>query len=230
MGSDTEGELLDVRASGAALVRILYRELATVILLSLAWSLAALPLVTIGGATLALNETVTRVITDRSEDRLLGERDRVRAFARSLSRNARRGLPLSAFLTALLLSVWLHAQIYALSEQWIFSASTLVGLYFLVIGITWALRAASLLVRAPPEDRPGTLRAFRDGADLALEYPHFTGLQLLAVGAILILTSLKPVAVPLLFPATVAAIEAVAFEEITDRGAADIRQYYAEVE
>lgn len=229
MGTDSSGELRDVRASGEALVRVLYRDLVTVVGLSLAWTLAALPLVTVGGATLALCETMTRVVTDRSEDRILTERGRLRAFGRSVRANVLRGLPLSLLSVALLASVWAHAQIYALSEEWLFSVSTLVGLYFLVVGTAWVLRAANLIVRAWPEEAPGTRRAFVHGAELALEHPHFTVLHLLTVGAVLFLASLQPVAVPLLVPGVVAATEVVAFEELVDGGAADIRQYYAEV-
>lgn len=229
MGTDLNDDLLDIHASGAALVRILYRELVTVVLLSLAWCLAVLPVVTIGGATLALCETTTRVITDRSEERLLGEEDRIRAFAGSFRQYVYQGLPLSVLMIALILGVWLHAHIYALSGQWIFSASTLVGIYFLVIGTAWVFRAASLLVRMPPEEHPGTFQAFRNGAELALEYPHYTVLQLLTVGTVFVLTSLKPVAVPLLLPSTVAAIEVIAFEELVDEGAADIKQSYTKI-
>lgn len=229
MGTDSDDELLNVRASGAALVRVLYRDLVTILLLSVAWTLAALPVITLGSATLALNETVTKVITDQSKDRILSERARLQEFGSLFRRYFRTGIPLSIFMAALFVSVWLHAQIYAMSGQWLFSASTLVGIYLLVIGVTWAFRAASLIVRAPPESRPGVLQAFLDGAELALEYPHYSGLQLLTVAGLFILMSVKPIAVPLLLPGAIAAVEVVTFEELVDRGAADIRQYYAEV-
>jgi uncharacterized membrane protein YesL len=229
MALDTDGELLDARASGKALVRILYRDIVTVLVLSLAWTLGSVPVVTLGPATLALCETMTRVVTDRSEDRLVNERDRLRAFGAAFRRYVLRGVPLSALLVALFLSVWFHGRIYTVSGEWLFSVSTLVGLYFLVVGIAWTMRAASLLVRAPSGNQPGLARAFLDGAELALEHPHYTVLQLLTVGAALVLASLQPVALLVLLPGTVAVVEVVAFEEIVNNAAADIRQYYADV-
>jgi len=226
MDSDAENELLDIRVSAAALVRVFYRELTTVVLLSIAWSLAALPIVTAGSSTLALCETMTRVITDHSETRLLGERARLGAFADSFQQNLRRGVPLSGLLVALFLSLWVHARIYTLSGQWIFSVSTLVGFYLLVIGTAWTFRAASLLVRGPQEAHLGTIQAFRDGAVLALEYPHYTVLQLVVVTAAFFISSLHLLIIPLLLPATLATIEVIAFEEIVNGAAADIRRYY----
>lgn len=227
MGSDRDDELPDVHASGASLIRILYRELVTIILLSVFWTVASLPVVTVGGATLALCDVMTRVIMDRSEDRLVTERERVRAFVGSFRRNVRRGLPLSAILAALLFSFWSHLNFYAANEQWIFSSSAFVGLYLVVIGVTWTFRAASVIIRVPDDDRPGTIRAFLDGADLALEYPYYSVLHLLTVGAALVLASLEFVAVLLLVPATLAAVEVISFEELTDHGAADISRRYS---
>ena len=229
MGTDPQDELLNVRASGAAIARIFYRDLVTIVLLSLAWALAALPLITLGSATLALTETITRVITDRSENRLLGERERLQLFRESFRRNLRLGLPVSLLSGGLLFGLWLHTQAYAVSGRWLFSASTVVGLYLLVVGTTWIFRAASLLVRMPADNQLGPVQALVDGAELAIQYPHYTGLQLLTVGGLLMLLSIKPVALPLLFPGTVATVEVIAFEEMVNRGAADIRQYYAEV-
>ncbi|WP_435127419.1 hypothetical protein [Halobaculum sp. D14] len=207
-----------------AAARVLYTELVTVVLTSVAFVVVALPLVTIGAGVLALVETWTTIITERDTGAPVTERERLRLFARSVRRHLRAGVPYSVVLLAVTGLTVVYAVVGLSTQSGVFVVAAVVGVYA-VIGVTmWCLRAASVSVRTEPT--PPTRAAAERAGLMLLDRPYFTVLVATFAVVVVVLGALVRVAVPLLVPAVLAVVEVVAFEELAGEGAAEVRATY----
>ncbi|WP_117594529.1 hypothetical protein [Haloprofundus halophilus] len=216
-----ETQRLDPIAAVSAFGRATYSDLVTVVALSVAASLASLPLVTLGAALLALVETMTDVVEGEAAGRRVSERARLAAFRESFRRNLRRGLPLSLLAIAVVATTYAYSTIALTVRQPAFLLGALAGLYAVVIVVVVLFRAASLVARAPEEPRTelSTTTALRDAAYHLLETPSFSVLQSCFAALLLGLCVSLGIAVVLLLPGWLALLEVVAFEETTGEGA-----------
>jgi hypothetical protein len=207
-----------------AAARVVYGDLVTVVITSLAFALASLPLVTLGAALLALVDTWTTVVTERDRGAPVTERGRLRLFARSFRRHLRTGLPYSLALVFVTGLTIVYAVVGLARQSGLFVLAAVVGGY-LVVGVTlWCLRAASIQVRTTPT--PPTRVAFGQAGATLVDRPYFAVLVATLVVVLVVLGALVRVAVPLLLPAVLAVVEVVAFEEVTGEGAAAVRETY----
>ena len=216
----------NVTASIAAFLRIAYRELSSIVLLNVAFVLASLPLVTVGAAVIALCETVTRMLTDRPPRRATTERDRLRLFASSFREHVVAGVPYSACVIWVAISMISYVRLAAARSDGLFFVGALFGLYVFVILIVWLFRAASVVVRHP-ERSPGFRTAVFEGGHLALSAPYYSALQILSVGGLIVVTGIAGgIGIALLFPCLTAVVEVIAYEELTEGGADDLVNRY----
>lgn len=207
-----------------AAARVVYGDLVTVVATSLAFALAALPVVTLGAALLALVDTWTTVVTERDTGAPVTERGRLRLFARSFRSHLWAGVPYSLVLLAVTGLTAVYAVVGVARGSGLFLLAAVVGGYLVIGALLWCLRAASVQVRTVPV--PPTRVAFgRAGVTLA-DRPYFAVLVATLAAALVVAGALVRVAVPLVLPGVLAVVEVVAFEELAGEGAAAVRETY----
>ena len=211
---------LDPLATAAAFARTAYGEAASVLLLSVAASLASLTLVGVGPAIVALVAVFTDAVDSEIErGARIGERERFRGFGRAFRAHLRRGLALSLVVVApAVASAW-YLRLAAATGAAEFLLGAVVGAYSLVVGVVVAFRAATLVVRSPPDRTPGGPAAVRDAAYHLLETPSFSALQSLSAGVLALACAVPLITLGIALPGLLAAMEVVSFEERNGRGA-----------
>lgn len=241
----------DPVATLSAFGRAAYSDLVTVAVVSLATTVAALPLVTAGAAVAAAVGVFDRVfVAERSGERL-SERERFRLYRRLLRRNLRRGLPLSVLLVGPpLATLWYLDASFAAESGPLFLGG-LVGLYCIVAGLLWAFRAASLFaaldagagvgadadvdfnagdasgVDADVDDPlPGGTTVVMDAGHHLFAAPSFTVLHGAFLTGLVLLAAAFPVSIPLLLPGLLAVLEVVVFAERSGTGAETVVRAY----
>ncbi|KTG09062.1 hypothetical protein AUR64_14770 [Haloprofundus marisrubri] len=222
-----ETQRLDPIAAISAFGRATYSDLVTVVVLSVAASVASVPLVTLGAALLALVETMTDVVEGETTGQMVSERGRFAAFRKSFRRNLRRGLPLSLLAIGVVVTTYVYSTIALTIREPVFLLGALAGLYAVVVVVVVLFRAASLVARAPEpaggdSDASSGLSAtaaLRDASYHLLETPSFSVLQCCFAALLLGLCVALGIAVVMLLPGWLALLEVVAFEETTGEGA-----------
>lgn len=207
-----------------AAARAVYGDLVTVVTTSIAFVIAALPVLTLGAALLALVETWTTVITERDTGAPVTERGRLALFARSFRANLRAGLPYSVVLLAVSGLTTVYALAGVATQSGVLVVAAVVGIYFVVFATLWCLRAASLQVRSDP--RPPTKVAFEQAGLMLIDRPYFAVLVATLVAVVGVVGAVLRIAVPLLVPGVLAVLEVVSFEEVAGEGAAAVRTTY----
>jgi len=207
-----------------AVARVVYGDLVTVVVTSLLFTLAALPVVTLGAALLALVETWTTVVTRRDTGAPPSERGRAELFLGAVVRNIRAGLPYTLVLSFVGGLTGFYYVVGTARGSGLFLLAALVGLYGVVVVLAWSLRAAS--VRARSERPLGFRGAVTVAGETFLDRPSFAVLVAVALAGVLVVGAVVRVVVPLVVPAVLAVIEVVAFEELGGDGAAAVRATY----
>ena len=218
------GPELNLMDTVAAVGRIGYSDLLTIAWASVLFTICSIPLVTVGGAIIALVRTMTVVVTGENRGGPTTERERIRIFLDTFRANVRRGLPYSA---ALVLTAGTTIYYVIAATQYgsgVLMIGGLIGLYAIVIVLAWSFRAASVTVRSAEE--PGFAAAAREGAYLALEYPSYTVLHLVTLGGLLLVATVFPIAYAIVVPGLIALIEVVSFEETGGQGAMSLVRAY----
>lgn len=207
-----------------AVARVVYGDLVTVVATSLLFVLAALPLVTLGGALLALVATWTEVVTRRDTGAPPSERGRGALFLDALWRNVRAGVPYSVLLVAVAGLTGVYYAVGVTRGSGLFLLAALVGLYAAVGALAWCLRAASFRVRT---DRPlGAREAFHLAGRTFLDEPAFAVLVGVGFAVALSVGAVVRVLLPLVVPGVLVVVEVVAFEELAGDGAGAVRATY----
>lgn len=207
-----------------AVARVVYTDLLTVVVTSLLFVVASLPVVSLGAALLALVETWTVVITQRDSGAPPSERGRTRLFVAAFRRHLVAGLPYSLLLSAVAGLTALYYAVGIARGSSVFLLATLAGLYAVVIVTVWSLRAASFRVRADPP--LGVRRAIGRAGRTFVDHLSFSVLVAAGVGAVLLAATAARIVIALVLPGALAIIEIVAFEEIAGDGAAAVRSTY----
>ncbi|MFC4357663.1 hypothetical protein ACFO0N_06835 [Halobium salinum] len=206
-------------ATLAAVGRAAYDELVTVVVLSLLFSLAAVPVVPVGAAIIALVGTLTGAVGDELDGRKGSERQRGAAFLREVRRQLRRGLPLTGVTVGTVAVTAVYYLLGVGTRSGTFLLGATIGLYAVVLATVVALRASSLIARAPPDRQPSGGRALRDAAYHLLDTPSFSVLVAVFAAIVSGLCLATGVGVVLLLPGLLGLLEVVAFEEVSGAGA-----------
>lgn len=217
-----ETERYDPVAAFSAFGRTAYGEAVSVVTLSLCFTLAVLPVVTVVPATFALVTVVTCAVTDETVGEKTTERERLRLFWRTFRAELRQGLPLGLLAVAALLAEVLYLRWAFSTGSGVALVGSAVGVYALCFGVVWTLRAGSLRARGAPSP----IRAYRDAGDHLLEAPSFTALSALLVGVVVVLCGVVGIALPLLCPGLLAVLEVVGYEERSGVGAGAVVRAY----
>jgi len=204
--------------------RVLYTDLLTVVVTSLLFAVASLPVVTLGAAVLALVETWTTVLTRRNSGAPPTEWGRARLFVAAFRRHLLTGLPYSLLLVAVASLTALYYLVGVARGSALFLLAALAGLYVVVVAVMWVLRAASFRARADPS--LGVRRSVGRAGETFVDHPSFAVLLAASVGVVLLAASAARITVVVLLPGVLAAVEVVAFEEVAGDGAAAIRSAY----
>lgn len=225
-GSSSE---IDLLGSVTAFGRVAYTDLLTIVVVSVSFTVASIPLVTIGAAIIAAVETMTAVVTGEGRGGPTSERQRVGLFVASFRANLRRGVPYSTALVVVVATTSFYAVAATTRRSGLLFLGALLGFYAVVIAIAWLFRAASIAIRSG--ETVGFVDAVREGAYLALEYPWYAALHLITVGFVLLVSFAAPPAYALVVPGSLAVLEVIAFEETGGRGSVSlVRAYRGEFE
>lgn len=218
---------LDPVATAAAFARTAYSEAASVLILSVVASLVSLTLVGTGPAVVALIAVFTASV-DREIERgaKISERERLRHFRQSLRANAHRGLPLSLLIVGPLLATGWYLRLAITTGAAEFLLGAAMGAYAIVLGGVLALRAGTLIVRAPPDRTLRGSTAVRNAAFHLLETPSFSALQCLFAGVLAGLCTALGITLVIALPGLLAVLEVVTFEERSGRGAGAVVRGY----
>jgi hypothetical protein len=215
---------IDLLASVAAFARIVYTDLTTVVLVSVLTTLTMIPIITIGAGLFACCETLTAVITGEGRGGPTTERARFRLYREAFQRHLVHGLPYSALIVAVFVTVYAYVRLAYTLQSGVFLLGSLLGLYVLVLTLIWTLRASSIVIRT--ENTPGFINAMREGSYVALAEPPYSALHIVTAGLLIGLTAAFGIAVPLLLPGLLAVLEVVVFEDLTGEGAEDVLARY----
>jgi len=216
---------ITLKGSTAAFARVAYSDLVTILTLSVLTALSAVPVVTFGPALIALVDTITAVVLGEGRGGPTTERARVRLYLTSLREHFRAGVPFSIILAGTVGATLAYVDIATATLSAGFLVGALLGLYAIVIGLVWTLRAASVIVRSDG-DRPGTLAALIEGGRIGLLDPTYTALHVIVAATLMMAASWLVIAVPLVLFGLLAVLEVVAFEELTGDGAIRIIHAY----
>ncbi|WP_143085753.1 hypothetical protein [Halogranum rubrum] len=217
---------VDPLATLAAFGRVAYSELVTIVILSVLFTLVSLPVVTVGSALLALVRVLTDSVTGEVTGNPISERARAAAFLTATRQNVKRGLPLSGLLVVVGVVTTIYLSAASATRDAAFLLGSLAGLYALIIAVVWTLRAATLVVRAPEEQKPSTWGALRNAAYHLIETPSFTVLHLVCAAVVCLLCVAVQIGVVLLLPGLLALLEVTTFEETTGEGALRLVRAY----
>jgi uncharacterized membrane protein YesL len=207
----------DLTGSLGVVVKFTYRQIVLLVLLSLAFWLVSIPLLTAGSATVALFETI-RVVPEerRSELSLLKE------YFRSVRRNLAWGLPISVLVVVPPIATLLYFDLALAESSGPLLLAGLLSAYVTLVALFLALRVANVRSLEGPSSRRA---AFRRAIDVSSTHPHFSVLHTCLIVAAASLTIVLPPFVLLLFPGFVAVMEIVMFEEASNAEESPIRRY-----
>jgi hypothetical protein len=215
----------DPVAALSAFVRVSYSDLVTVVVVSVLTALAALPVVTLGGAIIAGVDTLTTVI--RAEGRTEApstERARLVYFSESFRGNLVRGIPLGLLLVGVSVATTAYAIIALSTGSTAFLLGAVAGLYATVLAMLWVYRTASIIVREG--DTPGPLESLRIAWYDLTDELAWTSLQAINAAALLLVLLWTRVGLVLLLPGLLTVLEVVAFEERSGHGARSLVRGY----
>lgn len=224
--SRDEVSALDPVGTMSAFGRAAYSDLVTVVLVSVLTALAAIPIVTFGPALVGAVAAMTTAVSAELDGTRRTERDRLDAYRRAARTNVFAAIPYGLIvLGAILATLWYLNAAYASGRADLLVAAA-VGVYVVVGGLVWVLRASSLLVRAPPGEAPSSIDALRIAAHHLLETPSFSALQGVVAGFLGVLCVGLGVPVILLLPGLLALLEVVCYEERSGAGAVTVVKAY----
>lgn len=221
MSAVDAGRETDPVAALSAFLRVAYSDLVTVIVTSVLTALAALPIVTLGGAILALVDTMQTVVTAEGHGAAPHtERERIRYYTESFRSNLVRGVPFGIVLVAAVGSTLAYTRIAFGTASSPFLVGAVVGLYVVVLLAVWVFRAGSLTVG---ESEPSGFReSMREAWYHLLAEPAYTALQAILAGVLVVSTAWTRIGLVLLLPGLLGVLEVVSVSELSGDGAADI--------
>lgn len=199
----------DVSTTGERFVRSAYRELTTVVTVSLTFSVLSVALLPIGGGLLALCEMMRDALAG---DLPRQERRRLAGFLRSVRTHFVTGLPYSAVVVGVLFVHYQYFRIAVLTGSEMSFIVALSSIYVTTVAITWVYRAADYAVHV---DETGFVTAIIEGGYVALRDPFFSFMQLIAVTLLVLFTVGVGILVPFVLPGLLALLEVVSFERLT---------------
>lgn len=223
METMTDRPRLNPAGALAAFGRAAYSDLPSVVLLSVAFWLAALPVVTLGPALLALVAAQTAGVAGRTAGRKVTERDRLRRFREVFVSEFRRGLPLGGLLLAVSVTTLWYGYLAVATRSGPLLIGTFVGVYAVVVTTVVVFRAATLLVR---EGAPTAGQALWDAGRHILASPSFAVLQASFAALLVVLCVGLGIAVLVLLPGLLAVLEVVSYEETAGDGAMRVVRAY----
>jgi len=214
---------LDPAGALAAFGRAAYSDLTSVVALSLVFSVAVIPVVTLGPAIIAVVAATHEGVTKRTAGGQTTERERISIFIQTFRSEFRRGLLMTVLPIAVaVVTVW-YAGTAIAGQSGPLLIGSILGVYAFIATIAVTFRAATLLTR---EGAPTTRQALWDAARHLLTEPAFSALHVLFVGLVIILCAGLGIAVPLLLPGLLAVLEVVSYEETAGGGAIRVVKAY----
>ncbi|WP_256390572.1 hypothetical protein [Natronoarchaeum rubrum] len=197
--------------------RLVYDEIIPVSIISLAATVLAVPLLTIGPICIAAVATMTEIAERRGSARARSERERARTFPAAIRRYFRPGLPFSVLICFTVLNLVTYVLLATANGSVVFWLGAALALYTLIAVVALTFRAGSLLVRA--EEPPGTRALISEAVDVWLRSPWYSLLHLLVAGMVFVVMLLVTPAAMLLLAGTLAALEVVVFADLAGDGA-----------
>ncbi len=188
-------------------LKLLYYEMASLILLSIAFWVVSAPVVTFGAAVLAMFDIV-RGIYDGDEPR--GERRRLRRFFSSVKVHLADGLILSLLITFVVINTAWYFSIALSGANIRFIVGGLLGLYALFLLAVFICRTVNFHVVRNVD----WWTSLRSAASTWAAQPTLTVLQVTIVTIAVLVTVLIPLALVLIIPAAITLFEFVYYDEL----------------
>lgn len=196
--------------------RLVYDEIIPVSIVSLAATVLAVPLLTIGPVCIAAVATMTEIVERRGSARARSERERARTFPAAIRRYFRPGIPFSVLICFTVLNLVTYVLLATANGSVVFWLGAALALYTLIALVALTFRAGSLLVRA--EEPPGTRALISESVDVWLRSPWYSLLHLLVAGLVFVGMLLVTPAAMLLLAGTLATLEVVVFADLAGGG------------
>ncbi|MCU4975059.1 DUF624 domain-containing protein [Halobacteria archaeon AArc-m2/3/4] len=198
-------------------MKFLYYKITSIVLLSVAFWLVSLPLVTIGPALIALSETIRTVASDD-----LSELGALETFFRSVRRNLVSGLPLSAVLVLVPLGTIFYLQLALEGMSGYATLGTIIGIYLCFCCLFFSVRLASISVQ---HRSWGLSRSFEHAIDTTLDTLDVSVLSACLFAVVLVVSVLFPPLLLLLTPGFFVIFESVLYETIAGKEPSRYHEY-----
>lgn len=207
----------NLTGSLVASAKFTYRQMVLLVLLSVTFWIVSVLVVTVGGAMIALFETVRRVPEEnRSELSFL------KTYVREVRRNFRTGLPLSVIAVGVPLATFMHLNIGITQQSGYYLPAGLLGIYITLVTLLLTLRTANVL---STDDTTSLKTAFTRAFDVSSDHPHFSVLHACVFVGLFVFSIVIPAFILFLFPGFVVVLEILLYEEATDSAESPIRRY-----
>jgi len=208
--------------------RVVWREALSVVVLSVLFGLASLSIITIGPAAVAMVDTFYSSVTFTGTGAGVPPRtaDRANHFVASIWTYLRPGLLYTPLCIAAGLGLYGYYRLVQFGEGATSLVVGIVGFYVTALALVVMFRGANVLVHAPADDRPGTIRSLRQAWSSLTDLPGYAAVHLVIAASIAFLCRTFPVLLVVLFTGLLALLEVVMYEELSGVGARAIRFAY----
>lgn len=210
--------------------RILWREIVSIVVLSVLFSLATLSILPMGAAMIALVDTFYTSVTFTGTGGGIPPRtiDRANYFMQRIWTYLKTGLAYTVVLLLSVVGLLLYAQFAVFGGSVFRFFFGIAGIYATVLILVLVFRAGNLVAHAEDrdDDRPGfTTAVGRAWSELKLA-PGYLAAHVVAAATITVVCMAFPVSLVVVLPGLLALLEVVMYEELDGVGAKAIRYAY----
>ena len=210
--------------------RILWREVVSIVVLSVLFSLATLSVLPMGAAMIALVDTFYTSVTFTGTGGGIPPRtiDRANYFMQRIWTYMRTGLVYTVMLLLSAVGLVLYPQ-FALRGNSVFQfLFGITGIYATVLVLVLLFRAGNLVVHAEDrdDDRPGFRSAVGTAWSELRASPGYLAAHVVAAATVTVVCMAFPVSLAVVLPGMLALLEVVMYEELDGVGAKAIRYAY----
>lgn len=211
-------------------LRILWREIVSIVALSVLFSLATLSVVPMGAAMIALVDAFYTSVTFTGTGGGIPPRtiDRANYFMQQIWTYMRTGLVYTVVLLLSAVGLVLYPQLALFGGSVFWLLFGIVGVYATVLILVLSFRAGNLVVHAEErdDDRPGFRAAMGSAWSQLRDSPAYLAAHLVTATTIAIVCRAFPLSLVFVLPGLLGLLEVVMYEELDGVGAKAIRYAY----
>lgn len=218
----------DPAAALSAFARIVWREIVSLVVLSVLFVMASLSVVTIGAALISLVDTYYSSVTFTGTGGGVSRRtaDRANHFVKNIWTYLRTGVAYTALVILGILGLYYYFRLALFGGTMTSFALGVVGLYGTVLVFVVLYRAANVAVHADDDERPGIYLALKTAWGTVRGNLAFTSAHLVIAAILVVVSRVSVIALVVPLPALLALLEVVMYEELEGVGAKTLTYAY----